>query len=51
MPKHENMGGLKAGEGLAEITNIKELVEVVVQIQKLMDEFKKLNELKGIIDF
>jgi hypothetical protein len=50
VPKIENIGGLKAGEGLAEITNIKELDDLIKQIQLLMGEFKKLNELKGMID-
>jgi len=44
------MGSLKAGEGLAEITNIKELDNAVSTIIDLMIQFKKLNELKGMID-
>lgn len=50
MPEIENMGSLKAGEGLAEITNIKELDEACIKIKKIMNDFKKLNELKGMID-
>ena len=50
VPKIENMASLKAGVGLAEITNIKELDECVKYIVALMVDFKKLNELKGMID-
>ena len=40
----------KAGAGLPEITNIKELDEAVETIKKLLEDFKKMNELKGMID-